>query len=238
VKVRTIGYIVGGILASCLILFAVALVCLSAAQIADDAWGDEQKPVLVEHVRAGFTPELIPPEKPAISYPSPYMLDGSTIVQIICSDLTAGTAFYLGSGRYMTAAHVVAGSHKCWIAGQRLTIEQMDRKRDFALFRADHYPAFRAAISCERLREGETYFATGYAQGNEWPVTSLVRATGQHSLDDGTAEINGSLVDGMSGGPVADRGGAIHAINDWRDGNGSPVAGVVELADTPLCRKA
>jgi hypothetical protein len=44
---RTAAYIVGGILASCMILLAVALVCLSAAQIADDAWGGEQKPPVV-----------------------------------------------------------------------------------------------------------------------------------------------------------------------------------------------
>jgi hypothetical protein len=49
--------------------------------------------------------------------------------------------------------------------------------------------------------------------------------------------VNGSIVAGMSGGGVFDATASMHAINDWRDDDGVPVGGVVELADTPLCGK-
>lgn len=180
------------------------------------------------------------PELPVIALPSPYLADGSVVVQIACPDGGAGSAVYLGSGRYLTAAHVVTDEKtgieiQCLIAGQPIAVKSIDRSADYALIEAAHYPAFHAVISCERLAEGEEYFATGYASGNPWPVTSRLRGTGAHQVD-GTANTNLTLVNGMSGGAVVDRDGVDHAIIDWRDEDGIPDSGVVEIADTPLCK--
>jgi hypothetical protein len=185
------------------------------------------------------------PEKPAISHPSPYLIDGSTVVEVFCSDHSMGSAVYLGSGLYVTAAHVLMDeqgklSIKCWIFGQRVAIAQINETADYAFVRADHFPPFHAPISCDRLKGGEIYFASGYASGNPWLITSMIRASGISEApvgeEAGTADINGALVNGMSGGSVADRDGFVHAINDWREEDGAPTGGVVELADTPLCK--
>jgi hypothetical protein len=188
--------------------------------------------------------KITPPELPAISRPSPYLMDTSTLALVVCGDYV-GSAVYLGSGRYVTAAHVVTDEKTgkpiaCVIAGQSVTIQAIDRKIDYALIKAAHYPPFRATISCERLRAGQIYFAAGFADGNPWPVVTQLRATGEHELHGdgiGTADVNGSIVSGMSGGSVFDSDGLTHAINDWRDDDGVPAGGVVELADTPLCGK-
>src|SRR5206468_8054548 len=129
---------------------------------------------------------------------------------------------------------------RCWIYGQRISIKQISARADYAIIHADHYPQFRATISCARLEQGAIYFASGYAEGNPWLVTTRLRGTGSHEdygENVGTANVGGSLINGMSGGAVADPDGATHAIIDWRDDDGIPDGGVVELADTPLCRK-
>jgi hypothetical protein len=185
-----------------------------------------------------------PPERPAISRPSPYFMDTSTLAFVVCGDFV-GSAVYLGSGRYLTAAHVVTDEKtgkalSCAIAGQSVTIQAINLKIDYALIKAAHYPPFHATISCERLRAGQIYFAAGFAGGNPWPVVTRLRATGEHERQGegvGTADVNGSIVSGMSGGGVFDSDGLTHAINDWRDDDGVPVGGVVEIADTPLCGK-
>lgn len=243
---RTIVGIIAAIFGAFLILLGVALFCRLLLGLADSMFPDPQPRAVTRQVTAVFldaaAASMIIPERPAIAHPSPYLLDASTVAQVICSDFSAGTAFYLGSGRYMTAAHVLTNEKgvliKCWIGGQVVTIEHIDIKRDYALARADHYLPYRATVSCERLQQDGMYLATGFANGNGWPVTTLLRAAGLHDPESGTAEANGALVDGMSGGPVADFTGAVHAINDWRDENGAPAGGVVELADTTLCQKS
>lgn len=182
----------------------------------------------------------IAPELPSLAAPSPYLGDGSVVVQVACVDDSAGSAVYIGSGRYVTAAHVVTDEKTgmpvgCLIEGQPVEIQAISIKGDWAIVHANHFPPFRAVISCERLAEGEEYFATGYADGNPWPVTTRLRGTGEHQAD-GTANTNLTLVNGMSGGEAVDRDGVDHAIIDWRDDEGIPDSGVVELADTPLCK--
>jgi hypothetical protein len=182
----------------------------------------------------------VKPDRPQVALPSPYMIDTSAIVQVLCNDGSSGTAFYLGMGRFMTAAHVVLGKSnlRCWLRGHPATIRALDAKADWAILTAAHYPPYRVVFSCNRMVEGETYFATGYAEGMPWPVTTRLRASAEHLGTDGTDQVRGSLVDGMSGGTVADRDGVVYAINDWRSEDGIPGAGVVELAATPLCKKA
>jgi hypothetical protein len=67
-------------------------------------------------------------------------------------------------------------------------------------------------------------------------VTTRLVAERYHDHD-GASFLKGAIIDGMSGGAVADGDGVVHAINDSRGGDGIPLAGVIELADTPLCPK-
>jgi len=167
------------------------------------------------------------------SLPSPYMIDTATLAFVDC-DHYMGTAVHLGGGRYITAAHV-ATSSGCRIGGKPVSIESIDTKADWAIVTSAARLPFYVITSCDRLVEGETYFASGYAEGNPWPVTT--RLVAEHYRDaDGISMLKGAIVAGMSGGAVVDRDGVLHAINESRMGDGIPLAGVVELADTALCK--
>jgi hypothetical protein len=76
-------------------------------------------------------------------------------VQVLCGDYS-GSAVYLGSGRYVTAAHVVTDEKTGKPMNADRRPARLDRadgsKIDYALIRAAHYPPFRAMISCDRLR--------------------------------------------------------------------------------------
>lgn len=178
--------------------------------------------------------------QPAISRPSPYLFEGSSVVRVACiskeGPASWGTAFYLGSGLYMTAAHVIWQS-ACTIAGAPIKVKYLSVKPDYAIIEAAHFPPFHVSYSCERLVTGQQYVATGFAGTDRDAVAqTLLTPTGIDDPDDKTTEINGSLVEGMSGGPVADMSGAVHAINTWHQAEGAPSGGVTEIADTLLCR--
>lgn len=175
---------------------------------------------------------------------SPYPVDGSTIIYVICNDGTA-TAFYLGDGRFMTARHVVASPKTQWcdIDGRHVQVlsKGADAAHDWAIVSAPWAKmAYKVSYTCNRMHPGDTYLSTGYAEGHTWQVTTVLRASQQVDSDDGTREVRGSIIEGMSGGPVADLQGVVYGINSWQmqdNGRAVPLSGVLELAQTPLCRK-
>lgn len=166
------------------------------------------------------------------SIPSPYMLDGSIIAYVSCPK-SMGTAVYLGGGKYITAAHVVEETG-CAIGKKPITVAQRDTKADWAIIIADYAPEYHAVLSCARLVEGQQYFSTGFAEGEPWPVTT--RLIAESFRGEGESYLRGNIINGMSGGPISDQDGVVHAINDTRSDDGIPHSGVVELADTPLCK--
>lgn len=192
---------------------------------------------LVTAAHAATLPNAAEAPKPStapVSLPSPYMLDAATLAYVDC-DKYMGSAVHLGGGRYITAAHV-ASATGCKIGGKPVTIEAISISGDWAIIRSDAHLPFYAITSCGRLVEGQVYFASGYAEGNPWPVT--IRLVAERYRDNaGISWLRGSIVSGMSGGSVVDSDGVVHAINDMRLGDGVPLGGVVELADTPLCKK-
>lgn len=173
--------------------------------------------------------------------PSPYFLDGSTIVQISCADDSAGSAFYIGEGLFVTARHVVAGA-RCSIKGKPIKIVQLGHGWvDFALIRAAYRPPFRAVISCAPLREGEQYFATGFAEAHPWAVTQRLIGTRAREPEAGAGHseselVRGSTISGQSGGPVSDQDGLVRGIVSAGPDEGISEADVLQLADTPLCK--
>jgi S1-C subfamily serine protease len=178
--------------------------------------------------------------QPPPSRPSPYLFEGSSVVRVVCVTANAesvwGTAFYLGAGLYMTAEHVVEKA-TCTIDDAPVTVEYLSQEPDYAIIKAAHFPPYRVVTSCERLQAGERYIATGYAGTDRDAVAQTVLTATGVSDQDQTAEANGSLVQGMSGGPVADLQGAVHAINTWQQADGAPYGGVTEIADTLLCKR-
>lgn len=170
---------------------------------------------------------------PRLSLPTPYMIDTATLAYVDCAEST-GTAVQIGGGRYITAAHVVTGTG-CKIVGKPITIEGIDVGADWAVIRSETRLPFYVIFSCDRLIEGQSYFASGFALGNPWPVTTRLVAERYH--DGGESYLRGAIINGMSGGSVVDADGVLHAINDSRGGDGIPLGGVIELADTPLCPK-
>lgn len=171
---------------------------------------------------------------PDTSLPSPYVVDASTVAYVDCGKYM-GTAIHLGGGRYITAAHV-ADSGACKIGDKPITIESESKSGDWALISSKAELPFYVVYSCDRLVEGQSYLATGFALGNPWPVTTRVVAEHFHD-GDGVSFTRGAIVAGMSGGMVSDMDGVVHAFNDQYTPDGVPLSGVVELADTPLCKK-
>lgn len=181
------------------------------------------------------------------SDPSPYFLDTSTVVQASCDD-GWGTAFYIGDGKFITARHVALNTDKkgwpnahCHIGGKPVRILQVGHGAvDYALVSAPFYPPYRAIVSCKPIVEGEVYFATGYAGGNEWPVTQRLVGTTSIERDSGAGEkenlFRGSTTEGQSGGPVSDNDGLVRGIVSAGADAGETTQMILEMADTPYCQ--
>jgi hypothetical protein len=195
--------------------------------------------------------------------PSPYFLDSSTVLQVSCptkfkdedgieqDGYYLGTAFYVGNGQWVTARHVVVDEDSsdkhlypvCNLGG--LPIKVLDVGKgfvDYALFSSPVTPPQRAIISCEGFRQGSTYFATGYADGNPWQVTVRLTGTGSKTYEPGAGNnedlLRGTTIQGQSGGPVADDRGVVIGMVSAGEENGIPTSIVLSLADTPLCKVA
>jgi hypothetical protein len=203
----------------------------------------------------------IAPAQPGVESvePSPYFLDSSAILQVICpakmedgSDGSyLGTAFYVGNGQWVTARHVVRDEDSqnkplyvgCTIAGVPLKVLDIGKGFvDYAMFSAPLSPPTRMILSCEGMQQGRSYFATGYADGNPWQVTVRLTGSGSKTFMPGAGNneevLRGSTVPGQSGGPVVDDRGVVVGIVSAGEENGIPSSIALSLADTPLCKVA
>lgn len=199
--------------------------------------------LLVASAIALETPVVIP----QVAQASPYFLDDSTLVQVDCAQWT-GTAFYVGNGIFVTARHVVRGPTKkpakCAVAGGKpITVLSVGAKHDYAVFKADYYPPFRAILSCKPFQEGQNYYAQGYAEGHPWVVTQRLTGTRDHYVDprdstfSGGSIMKGAVTEGQSGGPVSDDDGLVVGIISAGSQSGETQQLFVALADTPFCKK-
>lgn len=184
------------------------------------------------------SPALASPEIPAAD-PSPYFLDSVTVVQVTCKK-SLGSAFYIGSGIYITAKHV-AIEKGCTVADQPIHVLVIGPNlNDFAMFSAAYFPPYRALISCVPFIEGDTYFATGFAAGRPWSVTQRLIASNDRDVSkhlwSGTTLLRGAFTAGQSGGPVTDNDGVVHGIVSAGPTDGETTALTLALADTILCK--
>lgn len=192
------------------------------------------------------------------SSPSPYFLDQSTVMQVVCpiekdgmKGSWTGSAFYIGNGRFVTARHVIRDEDDpakpllttCTIKDQPVTILDVGKGSvDYAMIQAAVWLPYRAILSCNGVKQGRSYYATGYAMGNPWQVTTRLIGSGSKVYSPGPGNneesLRGRAVQGMSGGPVGDDDGVIVGIMSAGADYGIPETIILSLADTPLCKKA
>lgn len=177
---------------------------------------------------------------PATEEPTPYFIDASTVMRVTCSK-SFGSAFYIGGGKFVTAQHVITNTN-CKVNEMPIKITDFVRELDFTMFTANVKTPYRVIMSCEGFKEGQNYYAVGYAEGRTWPVVQRLVGTSHKlhqpkKLFDKTTFLRGSAVKGMSGGPVFDEDGVVVGIVSHHVLNGVSEADVLALADTPICKR-
>jgi hypothetical protein len=159
--------------------------------------------------------------------PAPVYIDYPLVEQVRCAEGT-GTAF-TAAGRIVSVHHVTRLTN-CSINGVPLDAAQ-EGDKDFSTAPAS-IAGYR--INCEGFKEGEPYWATGYAEGGPDRLISLV-GTGEYHAN-GMAVLLGwpTVIPGMSGGAIYDRHGTIvGTINMYS--TIYPLSFSVELKGTSLC---
>jgi S1-C subfamily serine protease len=163
----------------------------------------------------------------ALSVPSPSVatdtgLNTSAVVRIECEKAT-GTAFHVGKGVYVTAAHVV---EDC-VDIIPLVAYSAPESLDYAVFLGPVIED-KFEVKCDGFEPKKEYLAIGYGFGFEEPMYQPWIASS--FSQDGYRSFIGEAIPGMSGGPVLDKEGKVHGIVNMRWPARSQ-----ELRDTVLC---
>lgn len=151
------------------------------------------------------------------------------VEQVICSN-SRGTAFEAG-GKIISVAHVTTNPG-CSINSVPI-IASNSETQDFSII-AGKARGYR--INCNGFRDGEMYWAVGYANGLAIQEVITLVGTGEYASN-GMAVLWGwpTVIPGMSGGPVINlRGEVVGTINMYN--RILPVSLSVALKDTPLCQ--
>jgi hypothetical protein len=156
------------------------------------------------------------------------------VEQVVC-DNSFGTAFRIGHNRLLSVDHVTSHTG-CTVDNEPITVELADPELDFSIALSARPGPNIVKYSCAGIKAGEWVYAIGHAKG--WPrqqMIALVSRGWKHP--DGMAILhgNGTVIPGMSGGPVINAAGevvaTVNAYNPWIN-----LSFVRELKDTPLCQ--
>jgi S1-C subfamily serine protease len=176
----------------------------------------------------------------AEAVPTPYFID-LALTHLVSCDVPdgryLGTATSISAADLVTAYHVIAAG-KCSVEGVPVTVVYADRARDFAVVRLPEgvRAGRRAPISCAGYREGDDYFALGYAQGTVF-AEDLLTGTGDalSAKKRPWAMLRGKGYHGQSGGPIYDRDGRMVGIVNAGPDDGTPWTFSLPLSETYLC---
>ena len=229
------------------VLLTIAAGCTGTADVGDRAEGAE--PGEPSRPAASTTP----PETPVATEPAPVASNGhdprvdpsaasvgdcsfleamsdieDSVFQVILhgtNGVDLGTAFYIGDGNYLTAAHVVTGHTSARlrnaVADFPATVIATDEDRDVALLQAGEPPGEALQLmSSVDVRPGQVVASVGYPLFEEYRasisggmVSRLIEDRGFGMLIQTDAPINR----GNSGGPLVDQCGRVvgMTIEKW-----------------------
>lgn len=177
------------------------------------------------------------------------VVDFQSIRQLSCGDYV-GTGFVISPNMVVTASHTIGHYRVCrdFKSNSSGVIVENHPDKDYAILR---FPAVRAPsmkINCNGFTRDETYFSFGWRDGEEF-VTYGVTATGEYRSitpkDSRTyhnmSRLIGTLIPGMSGGPIVDKFGVVTGINNASNWSEELKMGSRlfsrELRDTTICGK-
>ena len=180
----------------------------------------------------GASPET-PPDLSygGLTIPSPFRASFEVVPKVECVN-ARGSGVRVSDDVVITARHVVEQRGPCGIEGVPAQIAYHEPGKDFTALRVPLGYGYRAIISCDGIRPGETYYALGYANGGKPNVEPLI---GTNQRDGNMMMLRGKVYKGMSGGGIFTSEGAfvaiinmLHREADW--------AYVQPLSETYLCR--
>jgi hypothetical protein len=153
------------------------------------------------------------------------------MVKMVDCGTSRGTAFY-ADNRLISASHVTESA--CFVDGVFLK----QTHEDGLDFSSEPSTVSGYKINCEGFKDGETYFAVGFAHG--LPVQRLIVLTGTgQKADNGMALLWGAptVIPGMSGGPIINmKAEVVGQVNMYSII--LPVSLSREMKDTSLCEKS
>ena len=165
------------------------------------------------------------------SMPSPFRASFETVPMVECAN-SRGSGVRISDDIVITATHVINDSAPCGVEGRPAAIAFNQPDVDFTALRVGLGQGFRAIVSCDGIKAGQSYLALGYAFGGAANVEPLVGTN--RTFNDGSVQMRGRVYRGMSGGGVFTGEGQLVAITvrlnteaDW--------AYVVPLTSTYLC---
>ena len=165
--------------------------------------------------------------------------DAWEAVYRVCDDDSCGTAFHIGGGRWLTAAHVVEGGGALVLDDLGIgwdgypatlhwrnpdyappadgpTPDRMNRS-DYAVLQSDHAPAASIRLADAPPPDGQRLTIVGWTGGVKRELAVRAERTG--ALDRwGAVDLDGGLGHGSSGAPAIDECGVAYAMIAAGDG--------------------
>lgn len=168
---------------------------------------------------------IMGPAQPALAKP---VIPWGAINIIQCGN-AVGTAFHIGDGRYITAAHVVSHGD-CAIGGFPVRLVHQDGKLDTAELIGAVAPE-KFEIDCSGFRPNQHYLAIGYAGGVvRLDLPLIYSAFGRDPEGTNGMFVGPDSQPGMSGGPLINEDYQVSGIVQQRWPSRARA-----LADTYLC---
>jgi hypothetical protein len=174
-------------------------------------------------------------------------VDQRAVPAIHCGAM-GGTGVVVGPHEIITANHVVGHEHTCdaifGIMTRRAVVVSADPRNDVAVLRVEIPLKTTYVVNCSGVISGQTYYVAGYPNSMLEFHTDTYLGTNQYFAARGPngeawkfRVMNGSAIEGMSGGPVLNAQHEVVAVVNARPLTGR-LALVKELHFTQVCTGA